>query len=743
MVRLVDRPASLTDCFDDTAAEPEAMLKRKEDNMGNDTLILRRFYRKTIIVLAALLFICGLVVPSPQEKPASAAEQLRQLLKSAEQKHNLQAKKPAKPRASKAVEVTAARTEQPSVIHGVAEQSSVSEQSHSTASVSSSSTLVPAAAILTLCLVIFVTIRRRKTMKWFYNLKIRTKLTLSFGLVAAIAAVIGISGYSGIDTVKINMLDLKQNGLEGVTAIATANEALLTLRGNLLAGLGSPTEALRQKYVSSINDLTSQLDGALDKFSKTKMNKIEQEQFTKLKDAWSLYKPIVQRASVLIGGKKNEAAVAIIYGEGLQPVNQSRQAIAALLDAEAKSAEEMAKQAEVAANASTMTMIAVLAIGVLIAIGLGLFIARVISKPVKEVVANIENADLNSQFNSDRGDEIGELQRSFDKFVTSIKETLLQVAEASSAVASASSEISSSTEEMAAGAQEQTSQAGEVASAVEEMTKTIVENSRNASSTAETAKHAKVAAEQGGTVVEETVKGMNRIAAVVNQSAQTVKALGKSSDQIGEIIGVIDDIADQTNLLALNAAIEAARAGEQGRGFAVVADEVRKLAERTTKATKEIAGMIKQIQGETSGAVKAMEEGTKEVEKGKELADKAGASLKEIVEISQQVTDMVAQIAAASEEQSSASEQISKNVEAISTVTGETASGTQQIARAAEDLNRLTENLQQVVQRFNLSNKGEQRPVASSRRSEGGVGKSHAKSKLAVRENGVLVTHEA
>ena len=172
--------------------------------------------------------------------------------------------------------------------------------------------------------------------------------------------------------------------------------------------------------------------------------------------------------------------------------------------------------------------------------------------------------------------------------------------------------------------QEQTSQASEVASAVEEMTKTIMENSKNASVAADTAKQARVSAEAGGKVVDDTVHGMKRIAGVVNKSAETVKELGKSSDQIGEIIGVIDDIADQTNLLALNAAIEAARAGEQGRGFAVVADEVRKLAERTTKATKEIAGMIKKIQADTTGAVQSMEEGTQEVERGIELADKAG-----------------------------------------------------------------------------------------------------------------------
>lgn len=325
------------------------------------------------------------------------------------------------------------------------------------------------------------------------------------------------------------------------------------------------------------------------------------------------------------------------------------------------------------------------------------------------------------------GDAIGRLFNGFNKSVQNIKMIVENVSQAVEATASAGTQISSSAEEMAAGAQEQSSQTTEIASAVEEMTKTILETSQNSSRSAEAAKSAGSIAKEGGKVVDQTIQGMNRIAEVVKKSAETVHALGKGSDQIGEIVQVINDIADQTNLLALNAAIEAARAGEQGRGFAVVADEVRKLAERTSKATKEIAVMIKQIQKDTSGAVESMNRGTEEVEKGKALADLAGKSLKEIIVGVEQVVDMSMQVAAASEEQSSAAEQISKNIEAISNVTHESAAGVQQIARSAEDLSRLTVNLQELTARFKLQTTNEQPKNTGDR------------GRLAVRSNGVLV----
>jgi methyl-accepting chemotaxis protein len=344
-------------------------------------------------------------------------------------------------------------------------------------------------------------------------------------------------------------------------------------------------------------------------------------------------------------------------------------------------------------------------------------------KPVQEGAAVLEvmsKGDLTPRVTSNYLGDHQILKNSINKMGESVSGILNQVKEAVAATASAANQISSSTEEMAAGAQEQSSQATEVAGAVEEMTKTIYETTKNTGQATEASKNSGKVAREGGKVVEETIHGMNRISEVVRKSAETVQALGKSSDQIGEIVQVIDDIADQTNLLALNAAIEAARAGEQGRGFAVVADEVRKLAERTTKATKEIATMIKQIQKDTSGAVESMEQGTKEVEVGKQLAEKAGSSLQEIIHGAEQVVDIVSQVAAASEEQSSAAEQISKNIESISSVTQQSASGIQQIAHASEDLNRLTLNLQELIAQFK-------------------VDETTSERKLAVRQNGKLV----
>ncbi len=350
---------------------------------------------------------------------------------------------------------------------------------------------------------------------------------------------------------------------------------------------------------------------------------------------------------------------------------------------------------------------------------------------ISAVIEVVTKGDLTKELIVDENDsteagsksreEVAALIRKINQMIRDLSALIGEVHTAGDSLAQASTQISSAAEEMSTGADEQASQTREVATAVEQMSKTVIESSKNANEAADMAKKASELANVGEKVFQETIAGMTRIAQLVKKSAEIVDALGKSSAQIGEIIQVIDDIADQTNLLALNAAIEAARAGEQGRGFAVVADEVRKLAERTTSATKEIAGMIKRIQQETTQVVVAMTEGNSEAENGMKLADKAADSLSEIISSVNGVVGMISQIAAASEEQSSASEQISHNVESISTVASHVSSATGDLAGTAENLDMLTKHLRDLIERFRLSSSTDQR------------------SSFGVRENGKIV----
>ena len=299
-----------------------------------------------------------------------------------------------------------------------------------------------------------------------------------------------------------------------------------------------------------------------------------------------------------------------------------------------------------------------------------------------------------------KDDDIARLYEGFSSAVGNIRSMVIQVSEAVETTASATAQIAASIEEMSTGAGQQSEQASNVSAAVVEMTSNIIESNRAMTRAVEKARASGESAQEGGEVVIQTIEGMNKIAEVVQKSAATVHNLGKSSEEIGEIIQVINDIADQTNLLALNAAIEAARAGEQGRGFAVVADEVRKLAERTAEATKQIGAMIKRIQQETAGAVSVMELGTKEVENGKKLADKAGVSLKEIITMSNEVQIIITQLAGASSEQETTSEDIARNIQNISNVAIESNRAIEQVAHATDDLARLTMILQELLASF-------------------------------------------
>lgn len=308
--------------------------------------------------------------------------------------------------------------------------------------------------------------------------------------------------------------------------------------------------------------------------------------------------------------------------------------------------------------------------------------------------------DLTFRLPADSNDEVGKTAAAFNRFMDQLQNIISRVKQATDRVASASAQLSSTSIQVEKGSNSQAHQATEAANAMEEMKATVTGVAKNASAASNFSRSSTEMAQRGGSVINEAVKGMKNIAQSVEGAAVVIDSLGKSSDQIGEIVSLINDIADQTNLLALNAAIEAARAGEQGRGFAVVADEVRKLAERTGKATAEIAKMIKTIQGDTKKAVVSMKQGTTEVENGVVLVNQAGKSLLQIVDGSQRLSDMIAQIATAAEEQSAVSANVSDSVESIAHIAKENNSAVNQITGASEDLLKLSIDLQKMVGLF-------------------------------------------
>jgi methyl-accepting chemotaxis protein len=345
-----------------------------------------------------------------------------------------------------------------------------------------------------------------------------------------------------------------------------------------------------------------------------------------------------------------------------------------------------------------------------------LLVRKVVTRPLETVLsmANCiaDNNLLVQDIKVETQDEMASTARALNRMKTNLTAAIEEISLTTEQLASATEEISANTAQSADGAKTQNDQMAQVKSAMREVeteVRTVEDHSQKA---ADCAQQTAETARSGGRIVDETLEIMRSIAASVREAGTTIEKLGQSSEQIGKIAGVIDEIANQTNLLALNAAIEAARAGEQGRGFAVVADEVRKLAERTTKATKEISDMIVTVQSDTRTAVLGMERGTQQVDEGVAITARAGESLKEIIEGVGQVGEMIAGITKAATQQTVSTQKASSSLEVISKAVAESASGARQSATACSDLAELAMNLHQLLGKFRLAEDHQERRPA-------------------------------
>lgn len=350
------------------------------------------------------------------------------------------------------------------------------------------------------------------------------------------------------------------------------------------------------------------------------------------------------------------------------------------------------------------------AIGV-IALVVGLLIAgmiaRLIGGPLCIAVAAMNEiaegeGDLTSRLDESGDNEISRLANAFNSFAEKVRALVSQVYGSTTQLASAAEEMSAIMEETNRGTQQQQSETSQVVTAMNEMTATVQEVARHATEAAAAANSADDASSEGKQVVINTMQSIENLSSEVHSAATVISQLEKDSENIGTVLDVIKGIAEQTNLLALNAAIEAARAGEQGRGFAVVADEVRTLASKTQQSTQEIQEMIEKLQAGAQSAVKVMDDSRVKAEESVSHAAKAGSSLETITNSVSLIKDMNTQIATAAEEQSSVAEEINRNVVNISDIVDRTAEGAGQTSIASEELAKLAGDLQHLVNQFKV-----------------------------------------
>ena len=370
-----------------------------------------------------------------------------------------------------------------------------------------------------------------------------------------------------------------------------------------------------------------------------------------------------------------------------------------------KFTEEATLQAKHDEQTALRLLVIIALISIVVGGGMAFLIIRSLIKSIRSAVKiaeTISSGDLSQDVESNSNDEMGQLLNALGTMRNNLYNMVTQMNDSSTQLAAASEELAAVSEETNQNINNQQSEVEQAATAINEMTAIIQEVARNAASTSETAHSTNVATIEGQNVVKQTVNSISQLANDIENASDVIHELETHSENIGGVLDVIKNIAEQTNLLALNAAIEAARAGEQGRGFAVVADEVRTLASRTQESTREIEAMIDKLQSGSREAVQVMEGSRKQATESVEQANSAGDALQTIAESVSLISDMSTQIATAAEEQSTVADEINRNITSVSDLGSQTAAGAHETTASSEELARLATSLQELIAQFKV-----------------------------------------
>jgi len=542
-------------------------------------------------------------------------------------------------------------------------------------------------------------------MQWYRDLSISAKLIISFMFMIMLTAALGIFMITRLNSISTTAEDVANQQLPGMLSISKISEYFGSYRrGELLEVLADKKEDI-EKYVKRNKENQEKLNKEQAVYEKLIDSENGKRSYVEFAKALQLYLAENPKISELALENKDAEASELARGASSKNFNEALKALEAVKDAQAKQIlTETKTMTSISARSRTLIIIA---LSFCIVIGLieAVVIARLLSTPLRDLARKAEliaNGDLNVTVEQSSRDEVGQLSGAFGTMTHNLRNLIGQLSQTSLELSSASNELIATAEQISTGTEEVAAQAGTVAVASEEMAATSSDIANSCHMAADSAQHAATTTQKGIEVVAQTVNGIRKRGEEARANAKNIESLGERSDQIGAIVATIEDIADQTNLLALNAAIEAARAGEQGRGFAVVADEVRALAERTTRATREIGEMIKAIQGETRSAIISMEAGVKGSEQGAAEASQLETALQAILEQVNTVSMQVSQIATAAEEQTATTSEISSNIHQITQVVHETSRGAQESTSAASGLSIKAEQLQSLIRQFKI-----------------------------------------